>query len=190
MVARAVEKSALELKELRREEIADGALAALVFGLSLAATQSAARDLAFPLFAGAVFVLVRFVHASLVRWELVQDLLLDRDAYAIPEVRDRAEQLSSLQSRHGRAATIRHLVEAGRDGVILGGRVAACAEELSALADDLDDAELELDPLAAVLCDRLLVDGGESALYDPALPAEALAGQIRRIRSGFAARAS
>ncbi len=61
----------------------------------------------------------------------------------------------------------------------------AAAKELEALARDLDDRGLALDPAAAVACMRLLTGIEGSPLLDPALPPEDLRSRIYQIRSGF-----
>ena len=61
------------------------------------------------------------------------------------------------------------------------------AEELEALACELEDEELALDPACAVACMRLLSDVSESPLLNPALPPELLRSRVRQIRSGFEA---
>jgi hypothetical protein len=62
------------------------------------------------------------------------------------------------------------------------------AEELEALASELEDDELALDPACAVACMRLLSDLSASPLLNPALPPEELRSRVRQIRSGFEAR--
>ena len=59
------------------------------------------------------------------------------------------------------------------------------AEEMEALAAELEDDELTLDPVSAVMCKRLLTDFMESPLFDPARPSEELRSRVRRIRAGF-----
>jgi hypothetical protein len=70
-------------------------------------------------------------------------------------------------------------------GLALGARITAAEEELEALASELDDAELELDPACALACMRLLSDLAESPLLNPALSPEELRSRVRQIRSGF-----
>lgn len=71
-------------------------------------------------------------------------------------------------------------------GFSLAPRVAAVAEELEALACDLEDEGLELDPACAVSCLQLLTDSSESLLLNDVRPAEDTRARIRRIRGGFA----
>jgi hypothetical protein len=62
-------------------------------GLALAASQTLS-ELVLPLlvaFIGAVLLALRVFWR---RWELLDRLLLDRDAYAIPEVRARAGRMA------------------------------------------------------------------------------------------------
>jgi hypothetical protein len=60
------------------------------------------------------------------------------------------------------------------------------ADELDALAAELEDDGLALDPVAAVACVRLLSDLPASPLLNPAAPVSDLRSRIRQIRSGFA----
>ena len=66
-------------------------------------------------------------------------------------------------------------------------RISASFQELDALASELDEADIELDPACAVACKRLLSDL-ESPLLDPAGSTEDLRSRVRQIRSGFNAR--
>ena len=59
------------------------------------------------------------------------------------------------------------------------------AEELEALARELEDDELALDRAFAVACMRLLSDVSASPHFNPALPPERLRSRVRQIRSGF-----
>ncbi len=63
----------------------------------------------------------------------------------------------------------------------------AAADELEALARDLDDRRLVLEPAAAVACMRLLTSIDASPLFDSALPPEDLRSRVYQIRSGFEA---
>ena len=86
--------------------------------------------------------------------------------------------------RHTHAALIRGELEqtelAYRDRVIL------AVEELEALACELEDDELALDPACAVACMRLVSDVSESPLLNPDLPPELL--RSRFVRSDPALR--
>ena len=79
----------------------------------------------------------------------------------------------------------RDLREPGRGGDV---RLVAVGDELEALAAELEDDGLELDPVAAVACARLLSDIPASPLLNPAAPVVVLRARIRQIRSGFAER--
>ena len=185
MYARAVDDASSRLRKLREEEFEDLGLAALALGLALAATQ-VRPVFAMPLFLGGVMIGVRGMRALWRRWDLLERLAGERDAYAIPEVMARAAREATVDSRHTYAALIRSELEqtelAYRDRVIL------AATELEALACELEDDQLALDPACAVACMRLLRDVSESPLLNPALPPELLRSRVRQIRSGFAAR--
>jgi hypothetical protein len=181
MYARAVDDAAERLRDLRREGWADLGLAVLVLGLAIGATQVHPR-LALPLLIGGLLVLALGVRALWRRWELVEHLAAEGDAYVIAEVRAYASRETSLERRQSFAALIRSTLElstaAGQQ------RLLGVADELEELASELEDDDLTLDPACAVACQRLLSDPG-SPLFDPAVPPGELRWRIRRIRSGF-----
>lgn len=182
MVARAVEDAGRRLHDLRLEEWEDGAVAAAAFALAVAA--SAVRPaFALPLFIGGVFVAGRAVLAGWRRWDLLDRLVVERDAYAIPEVRTRAEQEASMSNRRWLSRAIRSRLDLAANP-----RVMANADELAALAEELVDPQLELDPACAAACSRLLMDEVTSPLINPELPAEDGRSRLVQIRSGFRAR--
>lgn len=177
--ARAIDEAAARLRDLRREVFADIALGALALGLSIAATQFN-PSLALPLFIGGLAVGALGVRAAWRRWDLVDRLAGDSDAYVIPEVLAHASWEATLERRHTFAALIRSRLS---ESVPANVRVAS--DELEALALELDDAELALDPASAVACVRLLSEFADSPLLNPALPPESLRSRVRQIRAGF-----
>jgi hypothetical protein len=182
MVARVVEAEGRRLHDLRHEEWEDGAVAVAAFGLAVAA--SALRpSFALPLFIGGAFLAWRAVLAGWRRCDLLDRLLVEPDAYAIPEVRARAGQEASMGNRHLLSRAIRSRLQLGKNP-----RVAANADELAALADELVDPLLELDPICACACSRLLTDEVTSPLINSQLPAEDVRPRLLQIRSGFRAR--
>ncbi|HEX4929880.1 MAG TPA: hypothetical protein VFV62_04155 [Gaiellaceae bacterium] len=120
------------------------------------------------------------------RWDLVDQLAGERDAYVIPEVLAHAARETTVGRRHAHAFRIRAELQQTR--LAYADRVMLAAEELEALACELEDDELALDPACAVACMRLLNDLSASPLLDPALPPEELRSRVRQIRSGFEAR--
>jgi len=182
MYARAVDDASARLRELRREEWEELTVGALALGLAIAATQ-VRPELALPLFFGGLAVGALGVRALWRQWDLVERLSGERDAYVIPEVLAYASREATMERRHGFAALIRSRLN--QPGLALDGRVSAAAEELEALASELDDGELALDPACAVVCMRLLSDPAESPLLNQALPPEELRSRVRQIRSGF-----
>ena len=169
MYARAVDEAGARLRELRHEGWQDLALAGLALGLSVVAA-AVFPTLAMPLFVGGVVVAVLGLRALWREWDLVERLADEHDAYVISEVRAYALRVAAMERRHGYAAMIRGEAEVHRD--------AGVEVELEALAAELDDEELELDPACAVACMRLLTDVAE--LWEPELSS-----RIRRIRGGF-----
>ena len=183
MYARAVDDAAARLHDLRREEWEDLGLAGLAISSALAATELY-PDLALPLFLGGLGVGVLGVRALWRHWDLVDRLLDQPAAYVIPEVRSRAERESTMDRRRTLACYVRVWLREPVDE-----RLATVADELEALAADLEDDELALDPPCAVACTRLLADLVSSPLLDRHLPQDDLRGQVRRIRAGFTRRA-
>jgi hypothetical protein len=177
MYARAVEEGAARLRALRHEEWEDLGLGAVTIALAVTATQ-VWPELALPLFVAGVVVGAKGVRAAWRRWDLVDRLAGHIDAYVIPEVLAYASRHTSMERRRTFANFLRSRLLANDV------RIAAVAHELEALATELEDDSLALDPAAAVATMRLLSEP-ESPLLDRAAPTEELRSHIRRIRSGF-----
>lgn len=179
MVARAVEDAGRRLHDLRREEWQDGAVATTAFALALAASV-VRPEFALPVFLGGLFVAGRAVLAGWRRGDLVDRLAVERDAYSLAEVRRRAEQEAGMGNRRRLSRAIRLRIQLAENP-----RIVANADQLSALAEELEDPLLELDPNCAVVCTRLLMDPISSPLTDSGLPDEDVRSRIVQIRSGF-----
>ena len=177
MHARAVDEGAAKLRALRHEEWEDLGLGAVAVALAVAATQ-VWPHLAVPLFVGGVVVGVKGVRAAWRRWDLVDRLAGQIDAYVIPEVLTYAARHASMERRRTYAGYLRSRLLTSDE------RIAAVARDLEALASELEDGSLALDPVAAVACMRLLSET-ESPLLDRAAPAGELRSRVLRIRSGF-----
>lgn len=185
MYARAVDEADARLRELRHEEWAQLVLAAVALGASIVATE-ALPALAAPLFIGGLVVGVLGVRALWRRWDLVERLAGEHDAYAISEVLAYASREATMERRYSFAALIRRGL--GDAALTFDTRVLAVADELEVLASELEDGDLVLDPASAVACMRLLSDFAQSPLLNPELPAEDLRSRVRQIRFGFGAR--
>ncbi len=179
MYARAIDETRGQLRELQREQWGEFGLALAALGLAVTATQFH-RGLAVPLLLGGLFVGARGIHTLWRRWDLVDRLVADRDAYVIAEVRAYAARQATMARRHSFATAIRSTVQETAPS-----RISAAAQELEALAQELDDENLELDPACAVACMRLLEDPADSSLLDAVAPREELQWRISRIRAGF-----
>jgi hypothetical protein len=182
MYARAIDDAAVRLRELRREEWEDLGLAGLALGLSVTATQFRPA-FALPLFFGGLVVGALGIRALYRRWDLVDRLMGNQDAYVIPEIRGHASRMATVDCRRRMATSIRFTLAHPGDPVQA--RLHEMGAELEALAAELDDDGLVLDPARAVACLRLLNDYSESPLLNPGLPAEDLRSHVNRIRSGF-----
>jgi hypothetical protein len=181
MYARAVDEAAASLRRLRREEWEDFALALLALSLALAAAE-AHRALALPLFLGGLYVGGKGLGALWHRWDLVDRLSGDREAYSIAEIREYASEQATGERRRGYAALIRRSI---RHRSVCDPRIVLVTDELEGLAAELEDVALTFDPASAVACRRLLTEPLESALLDSDASAEDLRASIRRIRLGF-----
>ena len=182
MYARAVEDAEARIRELRCEEHRDLGLAAVVLALAVAVTV-VHPALALPLLIGGFAVGFLGLRALWRRWDLVERLSGDHDAYVISEVRRRAARETTPERRRTYAASIRILLD--HSGSLYAERAKRAASELEALACDLDDNELELDPSAGVACARLLEDYEASPLLNLAMPPDELRSRVCRIRAGF-----
>lgn len=183
MTVRTLKESENRLRELRQDEWSDLVLSALAMGLALIASFLHPA-LALPLFVGALASSVLAGRAFFRRSELFDRLLLDRDAYAIPEIRRRADEIASPESRRELAHAVRNRLTPA-SGCSTSPRVALAADELRALAGELDDETLSLEPACAVRCHQLLNNYAESPLLNYLLPEEDVLVWIRRIRCGF-----
>ena len=181
MYARAVDDAGERLRELRHEEWEKLGLAALALGLAVTATR-VRPSLALPLLFGGFVVGALGVRALWRRWDLVDRLAGERDAYVIPEVLRYASREATMDRRSAMATVIRGWLEEPVPS--LETRVRPAAAELEALVSGLTDGSLELDPACAVACQRLLSDVDESPLLNAA-PPEELRSRVRQIRAGF-----
>lgn len=178
MYARAVEDAAIRLHDLRHDEREGLALGALALAFALAATH-VRPAFAIPLFIGGLVVGARGLVAAVRRWDLVDRLAGEPDAHAIPEVLAYARREATMARRNEQAALLRGLdASSGR------GACGALTPELEALAADLSDETLELDPACAVACARFLCDAA-SPLFDSSTAPAVLRARVECIRAGF-----
>ena len=179
MYARAVDDASARLRDLRHEEWEQLGVGASALALAILATQ-VHQKLAVPLFLGGIVVGARGIRSLWRHWDLVERLSGERVAYVIAEVLRRAMRETTMARRRGFAARVRgELREQPPD------RIGAASAELEALANELEDPGLALDPACAVACQRLVTDLDESPLLNPTMSAADLRGRVDRIRSGF-----
>jgi hypothetical protein len=182
MHARAVDEGAARLRALRQDGLGDLGLGAAALAVAVSASLLYPA-LAVPLLLGGFAAGALGLRALWLRWELIERLAGERDAYSIPEVVAFASREATMERRHCFAAVIRSRL---RDGAVpCEARVLVVADELEALASELEDETLALDPVAAVQCMRLVSDVDESPLLNRELAPEEIRSRIRQIRSGL-----
>jgi hypothetical protein len=153
--------------------------AGVLMGAMVAAMT--APQLAVPLLVGGLSSAVLGVRAAVQRHFLIHDLASERDSHRIPEVREVALRAASLAERRLASAAIRSTLEASGGNCI---GVEPFRPELEELAAALVDERLVLDPVAAVLLDRMLreqlppVEGPDEPIPD-------VRARLRRILCGF-----
>ena len=183
MYARAVDDAQTRLAELRRDELLDVALGTAAFLGSLL-TSVVYPPLAVPLLVGGLVTGACAVATLWRRWDLVDRLADDRDAYRIPEVEAYAAREAHLDRRRYHAELIRSWARQQPEGPT-GLRVREAADQLEALARDLENPDLELTPACAVACRRLLTDPTASPIFNQDLRREDVPVRIQQIRAGF-----
>jgi hypothetical protein len=178
MYARAVDEAATRLRDLRREELEDLGLGLVALALSLAASRFY-PPLAIPLFVGGLAIGGLGVRALWRRWDLVDRLSVEQEAFVIPEVLASASRATTMARRRAVAASLR---------IYLGsetGDLGPLADELDALASKLDDEDLALEPAAAVACSRLVDELAGISLGEPKAPPDQLWLRVQEITEGF-----
>lgn len=185
MDARDVEQAEDRLRGFGERGLAQ--LAAGVLALTGAvAAPALAPSLAIPIFVAGTALACLGAAALVRRSFLLDDLVTDRDAYAIGGVRLHALRAASTDHRRRAAESVRMLLEAPPSG--LEARVEHERPLLEELADELADDTLPLDPRCAVELERLLEGRTLGALYDAGVPAADLHAALIRILGGFAQR--
>jgi hypothetical protein len=182
MYARAVDEAAARIRELHREQSEELGVALAALLLAVAATQ-VQPAFALPLLLGGLVGGARGVRAVWRRWDLVDRLAGSRDAYVLTEVHTYAKRQTTMSKRRAFAAVIREALEEAAPS----SHVVAATDELEALASDLEDESLALDPASAVACMRLVEEAEGSPLLDHAASQNDLRSCIVRIRAGVTA---
>jgi hypothetical protein len=180
MYARTVDDAAARLRDLRDEEREDLAIGALALGAAVAATEITPA-LALPLLLGGLFVGALGLRAVWRRWDLVDRLSGDRDAYTIPEVLTYASRHTTMESRHGFAEAIRRFL---RQPSFYEPTPTAAARELEELVCELDDDALTLAPDCAVACAKMLEELFERRALNT-VSWEDVQSQVLRVRAGI-----
>jgi hypothetical protein len=175
-----MEESEARLRELRRAQWEGFGLSALLLAAAFSASLLHLA-LALPLLFGGLTGTALGIGAAYRRWDLLDRLAAQPDAYAIAEVRALASAETAPQRRH--SLSLRLILN--DPGARINARVTGAAEDLEALVHDLDDDELVLDPAAAIACARFVRDPMNSPLLDASSHAEDVRSRVRQIQSGF-----
>jgi hypothetical protein len=181
MTARQIDEAAKRLHDLRLESVEDLALAGGAFTLALTATRLA-PSLAVPLLVGAMAVTFLGIRALVRRWFLVEDLAVERDAYAIGAVRRYGERVSSPERRRLLADSLRAILEGSSADVAV--RVAAVRPELKELIAALEDPRRTPEPEAVVTIERWL-HVSPQPLHDSEVPVDQLRSRLRSLLVDF-----
>jgi hypothetical protein len=182
VTARQIDSAAARLRELRAVAWEDLGLAALAFGLALAASQLR-PGVALPLLAGALAMTFLGMRAYVRRSFLVEDLAEEPEAYELlPDVRRFGARAASLERRRLLARSLRATLEGSTAGIAT--RVAAVRPELVEIIAVLEDERTKLEPFTAVSVERRLQEF-RVLLGDPSRsPAELRAG-LRSLLAGL-----
>lgn len=189
MRALTIDRAATELTSLRELALERTGLA---LGAALAALPVARVDLSLgaAVAIGAIAEAALAVSSSVRRRALIARLALEEGAYVIPEVHRYGSTLTSTRSRRAAAVAITSMLRGAsesRTGVALADRVVWQAPALAELARALAESERKVEPTAMAACMRLLADGRESPLLNPALPRSELERVLHQIRAGISA---
>jgi hypothetical protein len=182
MYARALEEAETRLGDLHHDEVQRVALSAVALVGALAATV-VYEPLVVPLFLGGLAIGVLGIGAIWRHWDLLDRLADDDDAYAIPAVRAYAARDARMDRRLAHAANIRSWIET--PSLQADPRIGDFADALEELARELEDDDLDLDPVCAIACRRLLSDPMVSPLLNHSLARADVGSTIARIRAGF-----
>lgn len=187
MDARAVEDGTRRLRLDRRASRAHVSIAA---GLAALAIVSGAESTIQVTVAFAAASVVEALVAGGLHWRrrgAIETLALDIGAHDIPEVRDYACGLTTIDQRARMARRLEGLAPlvAGSETAYLRDRVLAHESDLRRLARELTAPDAELDPLSAVECLRLLENAVASPLCNPKLDHADVVATLYRIRAGI-----
>jgi hypothetical protein len=175
-----------------RQQARDFGIASLLGVAGTALAVAAAPHLAFALVAATVLTLVLSGRSLWRRRELLSALLLDRDAYSIEAVRDRATRFATPERRRRLGKWARTIVEVARGEElpasasvrVLPDRVLPRHECLLRIADALEDDDRPVHPASVALLHRLLTRPGLSPLYNPGLDEDLLDLALHRVEAG------
>jgi hypothetical protein len=177
MTARQVDQAARRLRELRAQTVTDLVLAVAAFALALTASRLIPA-LAVPLLIGATGIAFLGIRALVRHTFLVEDLAVDREAYAIPDVCEFGRRAASPEHRQELARSVRVALTDSTHEV--GARLTAVRAELEQLIAALEDDSLRWKPQAAVTLERWL-NNPAGSFRDPSVPVVELRSRLRSI---------
>jgi hypothetical protein len=175
-----------------RQQARDFAIAAGLGAGGTAIAVAVAPQLAVALAAAAVLMIVLTGRSLWRRRELLNALLLDREAYSLEAVRDRATRFITLERRRRLGKWARTIVmvakgeelPASASVRVLADRVLPRHERLLRIADALEDDDRPVHPASVALMHRLLTRPGLSPLYNPGLDEDLLDLALHRVEAG------
>jgi hypothetical protein len=153
VTARQVDGAATRLRDLRAQAADELALAAAALLLAVASTRLY-PSLAIPLLLAGATVTFLGLRALVRRTFLLEDLALDADAYAIPDVRRYAVRAAAPEHRRALAGSLRAALSARGEGL------AQVRCELRELIPALEDERVAWEPRDVVALERWLHDAG------------------------------
>jgi hypothetical protein len=186
MTAHDVDKAGEQLESMRHRRRDRLLLGIAVAGLA-GATFLYSGTMALALLAGVGCSMSLVLVDTIRRRELLAGLALNRNAYALPEVRRYGAKLVMAGGLSRLANALeRVLTNAGTPGAYyLTDRVDKFRDDIDELAEALREPGARVEPTSVARCWRLLTRAAESPLYNGHIPEDDLGFEVQRIRAGI-----
>ena len=174
------------------QQARDFIIASVLGFAGTAIAVAAVPQLALALAAAAVLALVLSGRSLWRRRELLDALLLDREAYSIEAVRHRATRFATPARRHRLGNWARTILKVSKGEElpasasvrVLSDRVLPRHERLLRIASAFEDDARSVHPASVALLHRLLTRPGLSPLYNPGLDEDLLDLALHRVEAG------